>query len=171
MAYRATPNKRTGLTPMNSCLAGRFTCQSISRWCNPLIGSEYEYVENLRIRFENTYDLARENLGTSAVHQRRYNDMKAIDEPYRPGDLVCLENKAYRKGICPKLQKKWLGSVLVIQKLNDVTYRIRLSKVDTKVMPYEQLKSYRGDTVPKWAKAFRNKLIQTGPDEARNPDT
>ena len=57
------------------------------------------------------------------------------------------------------------------QKLNDVTYRIRLSKVDTKVVPYEQLIAYRGDTVPKWAKAFRDKLVQTGPDEDKNPDT
>ena len=59
-----------------------------------------------------------------------------------------MVNKAHRKGICPKLQRKWLGLVLVTQKLNDVTYRIRLSKVDTKVVPYEQLKPYRGDPVP-----------------------
>ena len=75
-------------------------------------------------------------------------------------------NKSHRKGICPKLQKKWLGPVLVTQKLNDVTYRIRMSKVDTKVVPYEQLKPYRGDTVPSLAKEFRDKLLKTGPDAA-----
>ena len=69
------------------------------------------------------------------------------------------------------VNKKWLGPVLVTQKLNDVTYRIRLSKEDTKVVPYEQLKPYRSDTVPKWAKTFRDKLVQNGPDEAENPDT
>ena len=78
-------------------------------------GTEHEYVENLRIRLENAYDLAKDNLGTSAVRQRCYYDMKAIDEPYRPGDLVWLVNKAPRKGICPKLQKKWLGPVRVTQ--------------------------------------------------------
>ena len=52
-----------------------------------------------------------------------------------------------------------LGPVLVTLRLNDVTCRIRLSKVDTKIVPYEQLKPYRGDTVPKWAKAFRDKLV------------
>ena len=72
---------------------------------------------------------------------------------------------------CPNLQKKWLGPELVTQKLNNVTYRIRLSKVDTKVVLYEQLKPYRGATVPKWAKAFRDRLDQTDPDETNNPDT
>ena len=115
----------------------------ISRWDNPHEepeGTEHGYVKNLRIRLENVYDLARGNLGTSAVRQRCYYDIKAIDEPYRAGDLVWLVNKALRKGMCPKPQKKWLGPVLVMQKLYEVTYRIRLSKVDTKVVPYEQLK-------------------------------
>ena len=132
-------------------------------------GTEHEYEEDLRIRLENAYDLARENLGTSAVRQRRYYDVKAIDEPYRPGDLVWLVNKSRRKGICPKLQRKWLGPVLVTQKVNDVTYRIRMSKVDTKVIPYEQLKSYRGDTVLHWAIELRDKLLKASPDAAEGP--
>ena len=55
--------------------------------------------------------------------------MKATDEPYRPDDLSWLVNKSCRKGICPKLQSKRLGPVLVTQKLKDVTYSNRMPKL------------------------------------------
>ena len=44
------------------------------------------------------------------------------------------------------------------------------NQVDTKVVPYEQLKPYRGDTVPRWAIEFRDKLLKTGPDAAGGPE-
>ena len=92
MAYRVTPHKSTGSTP-NELMLGREVHMLIDIQVGQIPEEpgvmEHEYVENLRIRLENTYDLARENLGTSAVRKRGYYDMKAIDEPHRPGDLVC----------------------------------------------------------------------------------
>ncbi len=111
---------------------------------------ESSYVEELRIHLENVYNLARESLGASAVKQKRHYDLKAIDEPYRKGDLVWLVNKSRRKGKCPKLQPKWLGPMQVIDKLNDVTYKIKTSLTEVKVVPYEHLKPYLGDKVPNW---------------------
>ena len=68
MAYRATPHESTRLTP-NEMMLGR----DISMPLDVLIGlapemetkDETEYVEDLRIRLENAYATARENLGES----------------------------------------------------------------------------------------------------------
>ena len=153
MAYRATPQESTGITP-NEMMMGREVYMPI----DVQVGStsadvpqdESSYVEELRIHLENVYNLARESLGASAVKQKRHYDLKAIDEPYRKGDLVWLVNKSRRKGKCPKLQPKWLGPMQVIDKLNDVTYKIKTSLTEVKVVPYEHLKPYLGDKVPNW---------------------
>ena len=161
MAYRATPHESTKMTP-NMLMLGR----EVSMPLDIQIGlapemetqEETEYAEELRIRLENAYLAARENLGVSAERQKRYYDLKALDQPYSIGDLAWLINKSRRKGRCPKLQKKWLGPVVVEQKLNDVTYRIRTSKQDSKVVHFDLLKPYVSSNVPEWALSLQAKL-------------
>ena len=153
MAYRATPQESTGHTP-NELMFGREVYMPV----DVQVGSpetdvpkdESSYVEELRVHLENVYDLARENLGASAVKQKRYYDLRAIDEPFAKGDLVWMVNKSRRKGKCPKLQPKWLGPMQVTDRLNDVTYRVKTSATELKVVPFEHLKPYRGDKVPSW---------------------
>ena len=153
MAYRATPQESTGITP-NELMLGREVYMPV----DVQVGApeqdaprdESSYVEELRVHLENAYSLARESLGASAVKQKRQYDLKAIDEPYVKGDLVWLVNKSRRKGKCPKLQPKWLGPMQVTDRLNDVTYKVRTSPNEVKVVPFEQLKPYKGDKVPKW---------------------
>ena len=153
MAYRATPQESTGLTP-NEMMLGREVYMPV----DVQVGSpdtdipqdESAYVEELRIHLENAYNLARESLGASAVKQKRHYDLRAIDEPFQKGDLVWLVNKSRRKGKCPKLQPKWLGPMQVADKLNDVTYKVKTSATEVKVVPFGHLKPYRGDKVPIW---------------------
>ena len=85
------------------------------------------------------------------ARQKHYYDLKAQDEPYKPGDLVWLVNKSRRKGRCPKLQKKWLGPAVVEVQVNDVTYKIRVKEADTKVVHYDHLKPYLSAEIPEWA--------------------
>ena len=153
MAYRSTPHESTKLTP-NQMMLGR----EVSMPLDIQIGiapemetkDENEYVEDLRLRLENAYATARENLGESAQRQKHYYDLKAHDEPFRVGDLVWLVNKSRRKGRCPKLQKKWLGPAIVEEKVNDVTYKIRVTKTDNKVVHYDHLKPYLSREIPDW---------------------
>ena len=161
MAYRATPHASSGLSP-NEMVYGR----EVSMPVDVILGSppgeqegdELDYVESLKIRLENAYDLAREQLGCSAQRQKKYYDLNAIDEPYMVGDLVWLVNQTRRKGVCPKLQRKWLGPFLIVDKVNDVTYRIQKSPTDSKVVPFDQLKPYKGDNLPDWMAEMREKL-------------
>ena len=161
MAYRATPHESSKLTP-NRMMLGR----EVSMPLDIQIGlapemetrEESDYAEALRERLEDAYACARQNLGESARRQKRYYDLKSQDESFRPGDFVWMVNKSRRKGRCQKLQKKWLGPAVVEAKVNDVTYRLRVTKSDRKVIHYDHLKPYLSREVPEWAASLQAKL-------------
>ena len=165
MAYRSTPHESTKVTP-NEMMLGR----EISMPLDVLIGiapemetkDETEYIEDLRIRLENVYATARENLRESANRQKHYYDLKTQDESYEPGNLVWLVNKSRRKGRCPKLQKKWLGPAVVEEKINDVTYKIRVTKTESKVVHYDHLKPYLSRDLPEWVSSLQARLARRG---------
>ena len=51
-------------------------------------GDELDYVRELRERLEDGYEVAREHLKLSANRQKRYNNVKANEQPYKLGELV-----------------------------------------------------------------------------------
>ena len=52
-------------------------------------------------------------------------DLKASERLFNPGDAVWLYNPQRKKGVCPKLTCPWKGPYVVIDRINDVVYRIR----------------------------------------------
>ena len=44
------------------------------------------------------------------------------------------------------------------EKVNDVTYRIRVTKTDSKVVHYDHLKPYLSREAPEWALSLQDKL-------------
>ena len=88
-------------------------------------------------RLEDAYDVAREHLQPSAVRQKRYYDVRANEKPYRPGDLVWTMNKARKKDKSPEIQMRWLGPLVVLKRLNDVTYQVKMSEKEVKIMHYD----------------------------------
>ena len=89
----------------------------------------------------------------------RYYDLNANEKPYEKGDLVWTMNKSRKKGVCPKMQNRWIGPLLVLERLNDVTYRIKLNDKSEKVIHYDLLKPYIGREVPLWIKTAKNRLL------------
>ena len=163
MAYRATPHESSKITP-NEMMLGRQVSMPLDIQLGLApdmeVKEETEFVEELRERLEIAYATARENLRESAERQKRYYDLKALDEPYKAGDLVWTINKSRRKGRCPKLQKKWLGPAVIEEKVNDVTYRVRITKTESKVIHYDHLKPYLSHDVPEWALSLQDKLAR-----------
>ena len=90
--------------------------------------------------------------------KKRYYDLGTMDEQYRVGDLVWLLNESRRKGRCPKLQRKWLGPMVVEAKVNNVTYKLRLSPTKTKVVHFDKLKPYLAQEVPAWVPPTQDKF-------------
>ena len=160
MAYRATPHESTGFSP-NYMVYGREMHMPIDVMLEercPQEEDELGYVQGLRERLEDAYDVAREHLGRSANRQKRYHDVHAYEQPYKVGDLVWLVNKTRKKGRCPKMQQRWLGPAVIIQRINDVTYRLKVGENKAKVVHYDLLKPYKGRDVPSWVSAVQERL-------------
>ena len=163
MAYRSTPHESTGFSP-NFLVYGR----ELSMPIDVMFGlpdeeagrDELEYVQRMRARLEDAYDVAREHLKQDAVKQKRYYDVRANEKPYKPGDLVWTMNKARKKGRCPKMQMRWLGPLVVLKRLNDVTYQVKMSEKVVKIIHYDLLKPYEGREVPRWVQIARERLIE-----------
>ena len=167
MAYRSTPHESSGFSP-NQLMLGR----EVNLPVDILVGQppvereidEHEYVAELRDRLEDAYAQARDNLGRAAERQKLYYDVGASGGSYKPGDVVWILNKDRRKGISPKLQKKWKGPFLVEECLNDVTYRLRMTPERRKVVHFDHLKPYADDDLPAWMGPLRQKLRRHHPE-------
>lgn len=102
-----------------------------------------EYAFQLQNRIEKIHQFARENLQLSSDNmKRRYNKQSNILQ-LEHGDLVWLFNPKRSKGLCPKLQSKWEGPYSIVQKLNDVIFKIQKNKNSKpKIVHHDRLKPY-----------------------------
>jgi hypothetical protein len=67
------------------------------------------------------------------------------------GSAVWLLSSHRTKGLCPKLQRNWDGPYAVIDRINDVIYRIRKGpKYIPKVVHQDRLTPYKGEHPPEW---------------------
>ena len=163
MAYRGTPHESTGFSP-NFMVYGRELFMPI----DVMFGkpddqsgpNELDYVQGLRDRLEDAYDVARECLKQSAVRQKRYYDVRANEKPYNSGDLVWTMNKSRRKGRSPKMQMRWLGPLVVLKRLNDVTYQVKMNEKEVKIIHYDLLKPYEGRDIPRWVRVTCDRLTR-----------
>ena len=60
--------------------------------------------------------------------------MSVNKQPYKPGDLFWTMNKVRKKGKCPKMQMRWIGPLVVVKRLNNVTYLVKTSEKDSEVI-------------------------------------
>ena len=128
-AYRACPNEITRLSPNllmlgrelripSECLYGG-QCDSY----NQDFKSYGDYVEYLKKRIQHAHEIERKNL-TSGARQSEIYDAKLVIHKYKLGDIVWVEKTSIRPGLSPKLQPLFHGPCLIVQKYNDLVYRV-----------------------------------------------
>ncbi|VDI60051.1 Hypothetical predicted protein, partial [Mytilus galloprovincialis] len=61
---------------------------------------------------------------------KRNYDVGTKMQTFDAGDPVWLHNPRRVKGLCPKLQNNWEGPYIIVNKLNDVIYRIQKGTKD-----------------------------------------
>ena len=154
-AYRSAVHDSTGFTP-NELMFGRevtlptdlITPQPPGMSPTPQLS---DYAHKLQTTLEKVHQCAREHLKISGDRQKKQYDKKAHTHPYNKGDCVWLRDSTRKKGLSPKLQKRWIGPCLVVHKISDVTYRIQLGpRQKTKVVHHNRLKPHPGDDKPSW---------------------
>ena len=154
-AYRSTEHPATHYTP-NYLMLGREVHTPVDLMF-PSMSSEPEgdipeYVQELKSRMEECYDVARRYLKKSSEEQKRRYDTKIKEHPYQPGDLVYRKNPNTKK-----LETPWHGPYVVIQKLSDILFRIT-GKTRSVVIHHDQLKPYPCEYVPRWAKKIQQDI-------------
>ena len=109
------------------------------------------YVDELRDRLNLAYALARENLGKSAAIQKHYYDHRAKAVQLQEGQPVWLHNPVRKKGVSPKLTAPWVKGYVIVNKLDDVTFRVKSGPQARPVVVHaNRLMPYRGPNPPEW---------------------
>ncbi|CAG2240186.1 unnamed protein product [Mytilus edulis] len=83
------------------------------------------YAYELSKKLEVIHKFARNKLKLSSDRMKRNYDVGTKMQTFDAGDPVWLHNPRRVKGLCPKLQNNWEGPYIVVNKLNDVIYRIQ----------------------------------------------
>jgi hypothetical protein len=125
--------------------------------------SNDEYVEALRQTIKQVHETARENIGKSAIYQKKHYDTKAKLKKYKTGQLVWLHNPTRKRGVCSKLIQKWKGPYLVTRVLDDLICLVKTSRNHKpKAYHIDRLWPYTGTNIPMW---IRRELAENSVDK------
>ncbi|KAL5004068.1 hypothetical protein ScPMuIL_017524, partial [Solemya velum] len=149
MAYRSSIHESTSVSP-NKMMFGREINLPIDlvfgRPEKELQNSETEYACDLEENLTIIHDFARKRLQLSSDAMKKNYDHKVKHNQYNQGDLVWYYNPQREVGKNPKLQKPWVGPCGILEKLNDILYRIKPGpRSKTKVVHHDRLKPYLGN--------------------------
>ena len=171
MAYRATPQESTGMSP-NLLMFGRETTMPVDL----LIGlpqdtpqETTQYAQQLRERMESAHELARRHLRQAAVRQKRTYDAGVKGATFREGELAWVANKIRRKGVSPKLAPKWRGPGVVTRMISDVTAEVQLSAQKRVTVHTDMLKHCSSEARPRWMQRALAQVKARQQQEARGP--
>ena len=126
MAYRSSEHETTGFTP-NMMMLGREISVPLDIQFGSPVETEYasEWVKKLREKFDQAHDIARNNIDSEMLRQKRYHDSKVFWEQFKRGDKVFIYNPARQPGRSRKLCSFWRGPFVVVERLSDVTHRVK----------------------------------------------
>jgi hypothetical protein len=89
------------------------------------------YVEKLQAILPRIHDLARRNLQSSQMRQKRDYDLKLSRHSYQLGDLVYKIDSTSKVGQSAKLKQMWRGPLLVIKVISSIIYKVRDQKKES----------------------------------------
>ena len=160
-AIRSTVNRNTGFTP-NLMMLGREVILPV----NLMIGivnensdqNPAEYVTRLRSILSKVHTMARENLVSAQVRQKKHYDLRLKENTYEVGDLVYLLDSARKIGQSSKLQQIWKGPLLVTKVLTPILFEVTGRKKPV-VLHHDRLKPCCDRSIPLWLRHKRNQVL------------
>jgi hypothetical protein len=147
LAYRSTVHESTGYTP-NYLMFGRelnLPIDLVFGGPERDLFTPDEYVSNMKEKLEAAHEFVRDALRKSSERQKVYYDRKKFGGPYEEGQYVWLFVPYKKRSLSPKLQSFWEGPYKIVQKINQLLYRIqKTDRSKPKVVHYNRLKRYYG---------------------------
>ena len=157
MTYRTTVHEATGHSPVQPMLGRnlRLPIELImerSEEESPQLTTSY--AGQLQEKLEDVHQFARDHLQLASDKMKERYDASSQGQILDHGDAVWLHNPQRRKRVTPKLARKWQGPYVVIERINDVVYRIQLGpRTKPRVIHHNRLWKYNGQSPPTWLKA------------------
>lgn len=110
-----------------------------------------EHAYKLEEKLLDIHDFARKHLNISSESMKRKYDVKIHKIPYKVGDAVWYYFPRRKIGFNPKLQRPWKGPMIVVERLNEVLFRIQSGpKTKPIIVHHDKLKPYLGEDKPAW---------------------
>jgi hypothetical protein len=129
-AYKTAIHKTTGVTPFEVIFGRKPKLpaelfDSMSQ--QPIDLDPLTYASELRDRLYNIYRVVRENGDVNVAKFKFYHDRRIRSQQYEIGDFVKKLNFDNRTGLNKKLKPKFTGPYVVVDKIGDVDYAIKLA--------------------------------------------
>lgn len=162
LAYRSTPQESTKFTP-NMIMLGKevklplhviYSDPEKSEECS----SYGDYLYKLRENLYHSHQIVRKNLKCATNIQKNKYDKKSNLNQYQTGDLVSVLMESPDTDLeSHKLQPKYIGPCLILQKINNLLYKVKTSEqANVKMIHHNKMKPYVGEMLP-WMRKFIKK--------------
>lgn len=127
LAYRSSVHASTAFTPYK-VLFGQEIVLPIDIMLNldtqEHFSSVNDYVSRMRETLSTVVEAVRRHQSRASEKQKNSYDFRANFQYYSEGELVWVQNKARKRGLCPKLQRRYKGPFRVVERVTDVLYRL-----------------------------------------------
>jgi len=127
MAYRSSVHSSTGFTPYK-VVFGKEIILPVDVMLNLGGGERFssvsEYVSRLLETLSTVVEAVKGHQLRASVKQKGEYDFRAHFQYYSEGELVWVRGKVRKKGLCPKLQRRFKGPYKVTERITEVLYRL-----------------------------------------------
>lgn len=152
LAYRTANHESTKFTPAKLMLGHELRVPVDLAFGRPEPTlSVTNFAQKIQKDLEKVNSFARKNLRISVDRMKRQYDTNPVPTQFSAGDLVWYYYPKRKKGLSPKLRSNWEGPYVVVKRLNDLIYRIKLSsRAKPKVVHRNHLWKYGGSKKAEW---------------------
>ena len=116
------------------------------------------YVLKLRSILNKVHTLARENLVSTRMRQKKDYDLRLKQNTYEVGDLLYLLDSARKIGQSSKLQQIWKGLMLATKVLTPILFEV-IGRKKPVIIHHDRLKPCCDQNIPIWWCRKRNQLL------------
>lgn len=127
MAYRSSVHASTGFSPYK-VLFGREMVLPVDIMLDVTVAESFssvsEYVAHLAETLSSVVEAVKQHQAKVAGLQKANFDLRANFQYYSDGELVWVSDKVRRRGLCPKLQRRFKGPYRITERVTEVLYRV-----------------------------------------------
>lgn len=108
---------------------------------NRVFYSENDYVAELKHNLQYAYAQATKNIQSSQLRNKLAYDKYAKANTFEKGEMVKLRAEGVRQGRSKHLQPQFIGPYIIIEKINDFNYKIKMGR-KTDIVHIDRLEKY-----------------------------